>query len=219
MQLAPWCLLLGLASCTGGTLAHVQDQQRQRDYAFQEMRTELGDLRHAMQACRTELQILGERLTEQEHIAKNVARNKPQNDQTQAMLAACERRLAIAEKSLEKISSEMRSLSKHADRTNLSLASFKEKRVDCQRELSLHKQKIEGISQLKSTLGQISQAMSERSSTSALSQASYRVKPGDTLEKIARRNSISVAELKRLNNITQDKIIVGQELKIAGSGE
>ncbi len=217
-------LLLG--GCTG-TLSHLQDEQRHREYAFQEMRTEIGDLKHAMQAQRTELQILQDRLSDQETIAKNSMRNKPQTEQALqalAQIAACERKMATLEKTLDKLSSDLRGLNKHAEQTSLSLSSFKEKILDCQKELSLHSQKLEGVSQLKTTLGQISQAISERSSAKAQpsgpsNKASYKVKPGDTLEKIARQQGVPLTVLKRLNNISQDKIIVGQELKITDDGE
>jgi N-acetylmuramoyl-L-alanine amidase len=38
------------------------------------------------------------------------------------------------------------------------------------------------------------------------------VKKGETLEKIARKYNLSIAELKRLNNLKRDKILVGQKL-------
>lgn len=203
-------LVLYLCGCT-----HMQDEQRQRDYAFHEMRTEIGDLKHAMQGYRTELQILQERLNDQENMAKSANRSRPQNEQAQAQIAACERKMMILEKNLDKLASDLRGLNKHAEQTTSSLTSFKEKILDCQRELSLHKQKLEGITQLKSTLGQISQAIGDRSATKARSASSYKVRPGDTLEKIAKSNGLSLAALKRLNNISQDRIIVGQELKIS----
>ena len=42
----------------------------------------------------------------------------------------------------------------------------------------------------------------------------YKVKPGDSLEKIARTHKISVEKIKKLNGLDQDLIVVGQELKI-----
>ncbi len=42
----------------------------------------------------------------------------------------------------------------------------------------------------------------------------YRVQAGDTLEKIARRHNITIDALKEKNNLTRDRIIVGQKLTI-----
>ncbi|KPM50071.1 hypothetical protein AFM12_00070 [Jiulongibacter sediminis] len=48
----------------------------------------------------------------------------------------------------------------------------------------------------------------------ATSAFSYTVKKGDTLFSIAKRNDISVAQLKSLNNLSSNTISVGQVLKV-----
>ncbi|UQF39406.1 LysM peptidoglycan-binding domain-containing protein [Vagococcus lutrae] len=52
-----------------------------------------------------------------------------------------------------------------------------------------------------------------------VSSSTYRVKSGDTLYSIARRHNMTVAQLKSLNQLTSDMIIVGQTLKISGQTE
>ena len=203
------CALL-LSSC-GST--YYQDEQKQRDYAFREMRTEIGDIKHALQSCRAELQILNDRISDQENLTKSAMRNKSSSEY-QGQIAAVERKMQMLEKTLDKLSSDLRGLNKHAEQTNVSLASFKDKMLDCQRELALHKQKLDGVSQLKTTLGQISQAITERPAYKARS-SSYKVKSCDTLEKIAKSQGVSLTTIKRLNNLAHDKIIVGQELKLS----
>jgi LysM repeat protein/outer membrane murein-binding lipoprotein Lpp len=42
----------------------------------------------------------------------------------------------------------------------------------------------------------------------------YQVKSGDSLDKIAQRQKVSVKSIKELNGLTNDKIIVGQKLRI-----
>jgi LysM repeat protein len=49
------------------------------------------------------------------------------------------------------------------------------------------------------------------------SSGSYVVKSGDSLSVIAHRNQVKTADLKRANNLTSDKIVVGQKLVIPGS--
>ena len=46
----------------------------------------------------------------------------------------------------------------------------------------------------------------------------YEVKPGDSLEKIAKKNGVKIADLKAANKLTSDKIRVGQKLVIPGKG-
>lgn len=43
----------------------------------------------------------------------------------------------------------------------------------------------------------------------------YTVKPGDTLWKISRKFNMTVEELKRINNLSNDLILVGQSLRIS----
>lgn len=50
------------------------------------------------------------------------------------------------------------------------------------------------------------------------SQSDYSVQSGDCLSKIAVKYSMTVAQLKSLNNLTSDRIYVGQTLKISTSG-
>ncbi len=45
----------------------------------------------------------------------------------------------------------------------------------------------------------------------------YKVKAGDSLEKIAKQQQTSIKKLKELNNLTGDQIIIGQRLKIPES--
>lgn len=42
----------------------------------------------------------------------------------------------------------------------------------------------------------------------------YTVKEGDTLTKIARRYKISVEDLRQINNLKSDLIVIGQVLKV-----
>ena len=46
----------------------------------------------------------------------------------------------------------------------------------------------------------------------------YVVKNGDTLYSIAKKNNISVNDLKRLNNITSDFLKIGQKLLVKDIG-
>ena len=42
----------------------------------------------------------------------------------------------------------------------------------------------------------------------------YRVKAGDSLEKIAKQNQTTIKKLKEANQLANDQIIVGQKLKL-----
>lgn len=53
--------------------------------------------------------------------------------------------------------------------------------------------------------------------TPAPSEDTYTVKSGDTLYGIANRYGLTVDELKRLNNLTNNNLSIGQVLKVSGS--
>ena len=42
----------------------------------------------------------------------------------------------------------------------------------------------------------------------------YKVKSGDNLSKIAQKHSMTVSQLQKLNNLKDDKIQIGQVLKV-----
>jgi len=70
-----------------------------------------------------------------------------------------------------------------------------------------------GLSSNALSLGQILVIPSDESETD---ENYYIVQPGDSLYAISRKYNISVAELKRLNNLTSDFLSVGQRLLLKG---
>ncbi len=62
--------------------------------------------------------------------------------------------------------------------------------------------------------GGASDKKADTKKTEARSAATYKVTEGDTLYSIARKNDISVSELKKLNNLEADTVKLGQSLKL-----
>ncbi|MCK9410150.1 MAG: LysM peptidoglycan-binding domain-containing protein, partial [Bacteroidetes bacterium] len=54
----------------------------------------------------------------------------------------------------------------------------------------------------------------QSSSKSVKKTSTYVVKRGDTLETIAERYNVSIAALKRWNDLKSSRIVIGQKLKI-----
>ena len=65
--------------------------------------------------------------------------------------------------------------------------------------------------------GSSSSSSSGSSSGGSSSSTTYKVKSGDTLSHIASRHGVSVANLKKWNNLSSDMIYVGQKLSINGT--
>lgn len=191
LQLLLTCTLF-LGGCTSSFTAF----RGGHETAIDELRMEIADLKHALHGTEVEVKLLEERVESSEGNALP-ARAEETSD--------LKKKIAALERSVEKMSTEIRSLMNHASQTTSSLSAYREQILNIDR-------KLDEIAKLRSTLSQLSQSARSQDSSS-----SYRVKAGDSLEKIARKYQISVDAIKRENNLTSDKIVVGQELTIPSS--
>jgi LysM repeat protein len=176
-----------------------------------ELRIELDDLKYALKTTQTELSILDERLKKQgSTITQNQGKDSSSVNLIASQVNALERKVSNLEKTLERASNDLRTLTTSLNQTLAKLDHF-------ETNLSSHDKRLTEVSKLKDTLTSISKAVSQRPAQETPSTATkpYRVKAGDSLEKIARVNHVSVDSIRKLNNISNDKIVVGQELRLA----
>ncbi len=202
---------LSLGSCVSH-MASLNDSMRQeRDLAFNEMRIELGDLSHFVQAQRTEIQLLQEQVQEQEEFIGHTKRTSSHFEANLQQMLRLEKKLALLEKQQERILSDLRTLSKYYDQSGNALGSVNEKLRTLQVQLDQQAARLSDVQQLKTTLTQVSQAIRDKQTPAASRR--YRVKPGDNLEKISKQLHVSVTEIKKRNHLNDDKIFIGQELE------
>jgi LysM repeat protein len=160
------------------------------DHVFEEMKTEIADLRHALHGTEVELKLLEEKFESREMAS-------PKGD-----VAALQRKIALLEKTIDKMNTELKSLTSYAGQTTSSLSHHRDQIQEIDR-------KISEVSKLRTTLSQMSKTYTEPPS-----ENTYRVKSGDTLEKIARKYQTTAEALKKTNQLVSDKIFIGQELII-----
>jgi LysM repeat protein len=153
---------------------------------------EIADLKHALHGTEVEVKLLEERMESTEGSLAGVNSNESKDLQ---------RKISFIEKNLEKLASELRSLSQFSTQTTAALTVYRQ-------QIANLDGKLDEISKLRSTLSQLSR------SSAPQEVSAYHVKSGDSLEKIARKFQISVEALKRENNLSSDKIVVGQQLAI-----
>jgi LysM repeat protein len=206
------CLIALLLSGCGGRFAHFGESTRERDLAFDEMRVEIADLRHALQAHKTDLSLLQERLQEQEARTDEASRNRYFSESLSTRLALIEKKVPLLERQHEKFASDLSALKKGYGQSGSNFHAIEEKLGLLQAQLDQCSSRLKDIQQLKTTLTQVSKAIGDKESSSS---KKYRVKSGDSLDKIAKQNRSSVAEIKRLNDLSSDKIVVGQELVLS----
>jgi LysM repeat protein len=92
------------------------------------------------------------------------------------------------------------------------LNDFKKRIADIETSIELQNRNVENLQSALSSL--IEAIKGKEVSTDETSAKIYRVKAGDSLEKIAKQNQTTIKKLKEANNLTGDQILVGQKLKI-----
>lgn len=74
-------------------------------------------------------------------------------------------------------------------------------------------QQSRNIENLQAAMSSLTEVLQGKEVT-ATSSKIYVVKPGDTLEKIAKQNGTTIKKLKEWNNLTKDQIMIGQKLQV-----
>jgi peptidoglycan DL-endopeptidase LytE len=119
-------------------------------------------------------------------------------------VAALQRKIALLEKTIDKMNGDLKSLMSCANQTTASLSHYRDQIQEIDRKLG-------EVSKLRIALSQMSKTYS---APEPVAESTYRVKSGDTLEKIARKYQITSDALKKSNQLISDKIVIGQELTI-----
>ena len=104
-------------------------------------------------------------------------------------------------KKQEKIVADIRQLSSHANDTTTALAQYKEKISQFEKAIQEQTIQLQDLVKIKEEITKFAEVENSKA---------YKVKVGDSLEKIARDNDTTVDELKRLNQMTTDLIVIDQ---------
>ncbi len=198
MKILPIFFLIATGPFIGCTphITTLQQDKHETSLALREVLQEVADLRHALNNLQIELQILDEEVKQQESTIKTkITPSQSKNTKGDDKVIHLERRV----ESLE-------------DRQN-KIALHGVKIEEIENSLKEQKKLLLEISQLKSSLNSLANSLYPEDSLTL-----YKVKAGDSLEKIARLYKISVTSLKEANNLSHNKIIIGQELKIPAAG-
>ena len=173
-------------------------KQEKYDYSIvlNDLRDEISDLKHSLNNTQVELQILDEQVKNQEQALKKNKNAYPHSDSGNNTVNL-EKKVLSHEKQQTKMVTETKQLLSHANQTS-----------DCLEEYS------KKIAELEILLQHQKQTVAHPQQNRGAAKNIYIVKPGDSLEKISRNHKITVNSLKEENNLTQNKIIIGQELKI-----
>lgn len=203
-------LLFLTAACSSKSSS--KEEAPRMELSLQEIGKRLDDLRYDLNCFQVELQALDEKFSKQESGSlkqQYIEKQEVKVDFLTQQLALLESKFVNLEKTQKNASGDLHSLSGHANEASSALTQCKDRIREIEKELLKQSSRYEEIVKLKGTLETIAKNLKIKPPV-----ASYRVKSGDSLEKIAKAHKISVDELKRLNKLDKDLIVVDQELKV-----
>jgi len=182
-----------------------EEERYQVELSLHRVRTEMEDMKHDLNSYDMDHQVLESKILSQEQriedLKQQVSSYVGQLNRLMQDFKQVELSLQHSEKKQEeRVTSEIRQLS-HSLTT--SLAQQKEKVASLEqrvRQLEEQDRKLGGGKTLTQASGQEGRI--------------YVVKPGDSLEKIAREHGVTVEQLKQHNGLMTDLIVVDQELRL-----
>jgi len=188
------------------------------ELTLHEVQTNIDDLRHDLNCLQTELQIQDGKMKHQD---QSIAALKHQYlEKQQSELEACVKLLSAMEGKInnfnykqEMAEKDLRQLSGHANDTASALSQYKERINELEKEILQQKRRFEEVAKLRNTLESVAKTI-RAATTGSGPFFTYKVKSGDSLEKIAKVHKTSVEALKNINKLDNDLIVIGQELKI-----
>jgi len=204
-----------LIAASAGAAPRGYYQDANNETAIREMRDTIEDVRHTANNNETELREIDERLKNMETIIDTLRTQIGEQIQGSKELLkssskGLEAKIGDLELTTKGLVSDLRQIKNHANDTSGTFVQYKQKLLDLEKIIEVQSQNIDS---LQSALKSMMEALQIKDSGGAGSKI-YRVKPGDTLDKIALANQTTVKALKEINNLSNDRIIVGQKLQL-----
>jgi len=191
-----------------------EEERHKVELTLHEVQTNLDDSRHDLNCFRSELQILDNKIKHLENSIISFKQNHLEKlhsryDYLCNQIASIEKKFMQNEKQQLSAKQDLRILSQHANETRDALVQYKGRLGEIEKEIKNQNNKLVEVIKLRKTIETIAQAGSIENMAKT-----YKVKSGDSLEKIAKNNNVSVEAIKKANHLEQDLIVIGQELKI-----
>ncbi len=172
-------------------------------------------LSHRLHACETEVEMLKNSISTQEQAREALEK------EVSSLLRATRESLADAragsssrqktfDATLERLSQDLKQLKTHSNELSQTVNDLA-KTVNSLKETG--RQQGQAIRELEHAMRSLTLALSGKPAADGKT-VSYKVKSGDSLEKIARAHSMTIQELKDLNALQSATIHPGQELRV-----
>ena len=184
------------------------------EMAFADDSKAISSLQHQIRNQEHEIAMLQKRIENQadiiESMRSDVAKQLSQTRDIQQKNGQISvSRIEKIETNLEKLVKDLKNYKTHANETSDAIEKLQKGIKSLEEGRSANSEQIKD---LEKALRLLTQAVSGKSDSAAVANGCYRVKPGDSLDKIAKATGVSVKAIREMNNLDSDKIFPGQEL-------
>ncbi len=188
------------------------------DNSLREMRDSIDSLRHEVENHEIEIRMSEQRVENQEGTISSLRQQvldaaQANKDIVRGAAANTEARISSLEAANKGLVADLKQLKTHANESSEALTQYKQHIGELEKMIQMQGQNIDNLQAALRSLTDVLQ-VKEGSSAVADSGKTYRIKSGDSLEKIAKAHGTTVKALKEMNNLTNDRIIVGQSLQL-----
>lgn len=123
-------------------------------------------------------------------------------------------KISTLETTTKTLMQDLKQLHTHANESSQMLAAFKDKLQEIDKRLNAQNRNIENLQSALQSVLEALQIKSDPPTSQTEAGRTYKIKNGDTLEKIAKAHNTTIQALKAVNNMNSDKIVVGKTIKI-----
>lgn len=210
-------LLLFTTSLLAAPARYGYNRDEDTNTVLREMRDSLDALRHEINNHDTELHMFEERVNNQEATIASFRQqvqdsNQANKDLLKGSNSSFDSKIVSLEASNRNIVADLQQLKSHANESSTALTQYKQKMSDLEKLIILQNQNIDS---LQAGLQSLVEAIQVKENIGSIANTKgYKIKAGDSLEKIARAHHTTIKAIKELNNLSNDRIIVGQTIQI-----
>lgn len=192
--------------------------------AFQDMRDTISNLRYQVNNHEQEIREFDEKLKNVDSIIESVRdqlsdASKAHKEQLKGSTQTIDGKITALEALNKNLVADLKQFKTYTTDSAAALAQYKQKMIDLEKIIDQQNQNIEHLqaamrSLMEALQGKDSAIKAPTDATEAACGNTYRIKAGDSLDKIARAHGTTVQAIKDLNGLTTDKIVVGKALLI-----
>lgn len=184
--------------------------EEDKSVVLREILDSIEQLRHEVSNHEVEIRMYEEKFKNQEDILDTL------RQQTADALKTVKEALKNQTASVESKLTAQENATKGLSNDSLSLLSeYKNRIIELERAIEVQNRNLSNLQTAMRSLTEVLQGKENSPSNDSLGNTRiYKVKAGDSLEKIAKQNNTTIKKIKEINNLTRDQIIVGQKLQL-----